>query len=65
MPQDLCLDSHTTSLNSGALVAALLGALLVLAAVVASTDTTPPISASQAADPSQIEDWHGNVRRSH
>lgn len=65
MPQDLCLNSHATAPNSGALGAALLGALLVLAAAVAFTDTTPPINASQGTNPAQIEDWHGNVRRSH
>lgn len=64
MPQDLCHNASAPARAPQAPALAPIAAILVAALAVAALAPAPPAEKT-AAQPPILEDWHGNVMRSH
>lgn len=64
MPQDLCHNASAPACAPQAPALVPIAAILLAALTVAALAPAPPL-ADSTTQPPALEDWHGNVMRSH
>ena len=65
MPQDICMTDHTASARPGSRTILLIAALFIAIAALGVIGAGSGGPAKPIATDPAVEDWHGNVMRSH